>query len=569
MRIQSKHTIRLYFLAAAAILVSGIASAQDKTPITEQVDVIRQYKPILGDAVKIKKSPAFFDENTQAAPLSYTYKNLKLLKDTARNAISADSLRKTDSLNTPFLYLKAGGGNLSTSLAELYLNSKPNPNGNYGAWFRHLSQTGKLANQYYEHDEVNLFGKKIFPHNFLEGALSGKNRNDYFYGYDHTATSYTKDQSKQSLQNIDARIEFGNNPDTTAPLYYGLKLHGNNFTDHFSNKENLVEASGMLGYAIGPFAFNLSSQLIYDKASLSGGDTYNTSLVRVEPYITLKSKLFLIKAGVNIVRQAGDQQKTLVFPDASLDLLLSYGFNLYGGIKGDVIQNSYSRMTEQNPWLKDESGLVIPSVAPGGGPVTNNLVIHNTRQNFDFFGGIKGAFSPVFNYRAQIETGVYDNLAFFINNPPDTRYFTLAYAGNGTVKEEFYAEVNYLAGSKFRMNLNLDVVDFKLKGIAEAWHTPKFKSGIWMQFNPSTHWMINASAYYTGEQKAEIYPASGTTGFKTLPSFTDISLGLEYRINKRISLFVNGNNLLNKQYQNYLNYPVLGLNAQGGITLSF
>lgn len=569
MRIQSKSTYFLLFMLAVCYLHVD-SYAQQKTPITEQVDVIRQYKPILGDAVKIKKSPSYFDENTQPSALKYSYKNLRLLKDTARNNITADSLKSIDSTNSPFLYLKAGAGNLNTGLGEIYLNSRPDKNGSYGAWFKHLSQQGKLENQQFFHEQASIFGRKLFTRNFIAGSFLAEQRQVHFYGYDHSVSSFTKAATKQNLLNIGANAEFGSLADSTNPLSYGLKIHGNNFSDHYSNKENLYELSAVLGYIIGPFSFNLSSQYAYNKLSLQDGGVFNTSLFRAEPYITLQNKLFRIKAGVNIVNELGNKRKLLVFPDASLDLLLSYGFNLYGGIKGDVIQNTYNKMTEQNPWVNGYRNTASTGAAFVGSP--NYLQLTNTRQNFDFFAGIKGAFTPAFNYRAQVETGVYNNLYFFMNSPGARQYFLPVYAGNGTTKEEFYAEVNYLAGSKFRMNISLDYLDFRLKGIAEAWHTPKVKSGLWLQFNPSSHWIINGSVYYTGQQKGAAFTANGDPANKslnvvTLAAFTDISLGLEYRINKKISLFINGNNLLNKTYQNYLNYPVLGLNAVGGITI--
>lgn len=571
MRIQSKNIYRLFTIPATVMLFGMPLYAQQKAPITEQVDVIRQYKPVLGDAVKIKKSPSYFDENVQPASLKYNYKNLRLLKDTARNNIVADSLRSLDSISTPFLYLKAGAGNLNTALGEIYLNSRPTKNGSYGAWFKHLSQQGKIENQQFFHEQAELFGKKILGQNFISGSILAEERQVHYYGYDHAISSFSKSSTKQNLMNIGALAEFGSLTDSTNPLSYGLKIHGNNFTDHYSNSENLYEASGLLGYIIGPFSFNFSSQVAYNKLNLQNGGTFNTSLFRAEPYITLQNKLFRLKAGVNIVNEFGDKKKVLVFPDASLDLLLSYGFNLFGGIKGDVLQNTYSTMTEKNPWINGYANVnTIGSPLSGA---ANNLLLANTRQNFDFFAGIKGAFTPAFNYRAQVETGVYNNLYFFINQPNARQYFSTVYAGNGTTKEEFYAEVNYLAGSKFRMNLNLDYLDFRLKGIAEAWHTPKIKSGIWLQFNPSSHWMINGSMYYTGEQKSAAYtPTGANLGAQTqytvvLPAFTDISLGIEYSINKKISLFINGNNLLNTKYQNYLNYPVLGLNAVGGISI--
>ena len=49
----------------------------------------------------------------------------------------------------------------------------------------------------------------------------------------------------------------------------------------------------------------------------------------------------------------------------------------------------------------------------------------------------------------------------------------------------------------------------------------------------------------------------------------DLSLRADYRITPKFSIFVLANNLANRRYQPYLNYPVKGINVIGGLTYSF
>ena len=49
----------------------------------------------------------------------------------------------------------------------------------------------------------------------------------------------------------------------------------------------------------------------------------------------------------------------------------------------------------------------------------------------------------------------------------------------------------------------------------------------------------------------------------------DLNAGLEFRITKNINLWTQFNNITNKQYQRWNQYPVYGFNLLGGIVFSF
>ena len=56
---------------------------------------------------------------------------------------------------------------------------------------------------------------------------------------------------------------------------------------------------------------------------------------------------------------------------------------------------------------------------------------------------------------------------------------------------------------------------------------------------------------------------------ESLPSYLDVNLNADYKINKNFTVFVMGNNLLNKKYEHYLGYKVLGAQVLGGIRIAF
>ena len=54
-----------------------------------------------------------------------------------------------------------------------------------------------------------------------------------------------------------------------------------------------------------------------------------------------------------------------------------------------------------------------------------------------------------------------------------------------------------------------------------------------------------------------------------LDGFFDINLSITYYITKDLSVFLNGTNLLNWNYERYLNYPVQGIEIMGGVGYRF
>ena len=55
----------------------------------------------------------------------------------------------------------------------------------------------------------------------------------------------------------------------------------------------------------------------------------------------------------------------------------------------------------------------------------------------------------------------------------------------------------------------------------------------------------------------------------TLDSYFDANAHLGYKINDQLSVFAKVNNMLNQDYQRYLNFPVQGIQALAGATYQF
>ena len=55
----------------------------------------------------------------------------------------------------------------------------------------------------------------------------------------------------------------------------------------------------------------------------------------------------------------------------------------------------------------------------------------------------------------------------------------------------------------------------------------------------------------------------------TLDSYFDANAHLGYKINPQFSVFAKANNIVNKNYERWLNYPVQGIQFLAGLTYQF
>jgi hypothetical protein len=56
---------------------------------------------------------------------------------------------------------------------------------------------------------------------------------------------------------------------------------------------------------------------------------------------------------------------------------------------------------------------------------------------------------------------------------------------------------------------------------------------------------------------------------KSFNGGTDLSAGMEFKVNKMFSAWLDVNNILNNKYERWHNYEVYGLNVLGGVRISF
>ncbi|SFG73129.1 porin family protein [Pedobacter insulae] len=555
------------------VISAGVSTlkAQEVTPpektISSEIEVIRPYKPILAEAVKLRRSPDLDNLKTYKAKFSYSLTERKLELNTDIQKLQAQQLADERAVELINNYVKGGLGNLGTFLAEGYVGIGKDEALQTGAFFKHFSQSGKLNKQKEDTQQLSVFGRSIGDKANLNGRLNYERHGLFFYGIDDLNPSLNPDPEKQALSFIELEGEVTNkfNNDENA-LSYAAKVNAYFFNDKFDAKEQTFTLSTYLNKRIAHFNLGLA-------ASTELGNTkdqetkISNNLLRLNPYLKLQAKGVKIVAGINFVQEFGGFTSTRIFPAITADFTLIPDFlQVFGEVKGDVNRNSLKNFTDENPFLN------------------SNIHIQNTVEKLSISGGVKGTGGPGFGYKARFYSKTITDMPLFVNNFDKFNKFDVIYDFGDMKLFGLEGELSVQVSDDLKWTGKLNIEDYKTAAEQESYFKPQLRVSSNLTYNIDKKITFNANVIIQDDSKAKTFLASpftaGSTTYPPVPDFTnervinikgfvDLGVGANYKINPKFGAFIKINNLLSTKYSKYLYYQVNGLNAFGGISYSF
>ncbi len=546
------------------VLFSGIcltASAQVSTPpadpgkntVAEDIEVIRAYRPVLADAVKIRRSPDLDDTRPFKPNLSYTILDKKLELNTDIRQLQSQAL--ADEINVPVVnnYVKAGAGNFNTGLAEVYVNTGKDEALQGGAWFKHFNQQGDINGQKYSGQELRVFGRSLQESYTVNGGIGYNGRASGFYGVDPAAAVPQTTVQKQRYDILSLNGELLSRdrlPRNT--LDYVAKADAYLMKDSYKGRENSFLVSGYVNKNLTGFhaGANVTLDFTSTRDSLS---TISNNIFRVNPFVKLQGKQFSLTIGANLVQEFGTVSNTNFLPAVTAEVTVVPQFaTVFAGYTGDVIKTSLIQLSRENAHLS----AVLP--------------IQNALQKTNIYGGVRGNAGSGFGYKVSASYKTIENMPFFVNNPVNFRKFDVVYDEKAEVVG-FEGEISAKAGILTwtgKVNANT----YTLSSEEQPW----FKPGVLLSSNVrvavNKKLVVTGDVLLSGDTKGVAYDLSGPViqrRVASIKSYADFSAGAEYRIKDRIGVYLQANNLFGSNYQQFLYYPVIGLNVFGGLNYSF
>lgn len=557
----------LFFIAAGTFSTraqdpKATEKKLEEKAVTEEIEVVRPYKPVLAEAVKLRRSPDLNDVKTYKAKFNYSLTDRKLELNSDINKLQAQQVvaeRESELINN---YVKGAFGSAGTTLAEAYINIGRDEALQAGAFFKHFGQSGSLNKQNLNQQQLSAFGRSIGDQVTLSGRLNFQRNGFYFYGVDKSNPALNPDPAKQALSFLEAEGEIVNKfTDDPDALSYAAKINGYVWSDQYKAKESSIVINGYLNKRISSLNLGLASSVEFGK-SKDELTSVGNNLFKLNPYITLQTNGVKINAGINFVQEFGAFSSSRIFPAVTADFTLIPDYlQIFGEVKGDVNRNSLKLLTDENPFLN------------------SNIAIRNSVEKLSISGGIKGTGGPGFGYKARFYHKRIEDMPLFVNNFENFNKFDVIY-DFGTMKlSGLEGEISVQVSDALKWTGKLNLEDYKPAAETQSWFKPQLRLSSDLMYAITKQITLNAAVALQGDSKAKVYTAAPANPYLipdlanetvvNVKGFIDLGVGATYKINNKFSAFARVNNLLNNKYSKYLHYEAIGLSIFGGVAYSF
>lgn len=216
-----------------------------------------------------------------------------------------------------------------------------------------------------------------------------------------------------------------------------------------------------------------------------------------------------------------------------------------GGWIGYLRSNSYQSFANFNPYIW----------APE--------FVNNSRIQ-EIYGGIKGALTDHFSYSAKLGYNTITNQPLYRNDTMTGRNFEVL--NKDKIKAfNFTGEIGYNVGEQFslrsalKLNRYMDLDEFgKAWGLLPMEFTTSLRLQVLKDLYVKSDFLAFGGAPY--QTKADEGKTKGAM---------DVSAGLEFQVVKNVKLWAQFNNIFNREYERWKQYPVYGFNFLGGVVFSF
>jgi hypothetical protein len=553
-------TFQHILLGLTALLITITARAQGNDSLIKdnQIDVIKNFKPVLSDAIKIPVNPN--PEIPAYVKPVFTYRvpsQTHIVEPTIYTI-------KPLSLGTMLLpklkgnYVKAGFGNYFMPMGEVYLNTVRNKDYQAGVFVKHLSGNGDQNYNNFSQNTIHGYVNKFSSKGTL-GTEWYYHRNVVnLYGSPNDKLSLPADP-KLAYHLIDGKTNFQNHAKDSKDLSYKIEANYYHFNRENAFNENDFQAKARIAQlnANIPFELQTSFRLNNNKLTQLDGSTNNYQRL----FFDLNPQLFMI--GADYYLQGGFNStissdsaggKFHFFPKAEGGYaIVPKKLIVYAGLTGGLAPNTFRNIIGLNPFITE-------------------LPLRNTIHKIEIYGGVKGEIGPQTSFYLNSSSTSIENLVTFTTLAKNAAQVLLFDEGNAK-RTSLALGIQHQMGDKLRLGMHTQFHSYATSKISKAFSLPQLESKINLGYNIGEKFLINIDLFYWGERSGAILTENPdqTRNIVTqkLDPFVDLNLSIDYRYSKNLSAFIHCNNIANGRYNRFINYPVYGINIIGGFTFTF
>jgi hypothetical protein len=568
--------MRMSFVAALTTVISvHTASAQRSDTLGSMIIIgTGEYKPTITDANKISGNPEVQDSTKKIAVGPYSINSKRINTPFAVDPIipaqiSGDPLTK--------LYnglVKIGIGNYNTPYGEVWYNSLRSKEMAYGIRLKHLSSSPKYKDYEntgafskasfhdygyagYSENEISLYGKKFLKEHTLSGTFDYDRDVFHYYGYDATINKLEKDQTVQRFNLFAAGAELKSHYTKPERYNHDIRLQYYNLMDLYKSSENNIKADGYVQTAVSGETLKINALVDYYNYK-TNTDTTDNTIIALAPSFIADGEKYRASLGVTAAVDIQSGSKFYFYPNVELSYNIFEEIIIpYAGLIGGLHKNSFRSITNENPFVKSE------------------LQTKNTNTKFEFFGGLRGTLSSKIAYTTRVSYATVGNLMMYVNDFSDVLANKYDVIYDDAEVLNVRGEVSYQSREKLRLNIRGDYYNYKMENELRAWFKPQVKITLSGNYDLKNKIVVNADMFYIDSQFAKLFEDDGTGSgtnkvvAKEIKGVFDANIGLEYRYNKKLSFFLNFNNIASQSYNRWYKYPTQRFGVMGGLSFSF
>lgn len=581
------HTyIKLSTLFFLGFLQPVLSQEKSKDSIgTETVTVVKAYKPTISDAFKIKSMPLINDSIAlQKKKITYSIFSVPVASTFTPAKGKASTV---DKIPPPVLYnsfVSLGFGTFDNALADFYTSRPIHRDERLDIGLTHHSSRGQLdsialKNEFYDTKLITSYSKRDTD---LDWGASLGLQHQLYNWYGVPLNSYTEDEinaidSKQNYFNA----EISGHLNMEDAYFKRGEVLVRRFWDATKSGENRAMLKGKAQIPVQDENISLKAKVdylggVFKNANVNNVDNtpeikYSFLQAGIGPSIEILKDNLTLNLGLNLVfglDMERSDSNFYIYPDITASYrVLEESVIAYGGIQGELQQNSFYGFVEENPY------------------VSPTLTIQPTDQKYNAYAGIKGQLLPNLSYNVKASYKAENRRPLFKWNPLNRfREDEKGYYYQNSF-EVFYDDLKTLGifgelhldiKRNFSLGINGEAYSYSTETDNPAWNLPKATGSLFTEYTLHKKWYMGASVFYVGEREdlatevvQNVLPGDYPAELVTLNSYWDVNAHVGYTFNEQLSVFVKANNIANSSYFRWANYPVQNFQLLAGATYKF
>jgi len=561
-------------------IVLAQRDASNDTTITKDIEIVKEYNPVIKDAGKINTMPELKDIQSEKKPSSYSVWTSPITLEASKiQPLDYALPAKEQSKFYNKRMIRLGGGNYASALGEIYTPIFQNKRNDLNLILLHKSSFGyiNLTPESYPGLLENLEsqattnrnkGKLSYSRNIKNKELSSFVKADYnffkYYGYDTAIDELAQsgiyktnnDSNKQSIFKLAANIRF-KSKDYISKWKYDFQTNYRLFSNRNELKEHTIftDLNGEYRMESSSFGINFNMHnIIMDRPE--SNDMFNYSkernlhsytMLKFTPHYAYHNEIAKIIIGVKGSFSIGQGKKGAITPDIYADVRIAKEkVYLYAGVTGDYVVNNYYNTIEENKYIASDTRL------------------EDTYIPIDVYAGFKFKFAKRLDFNIRAGYKIINNAYFFVNKlSPDSlilNQFEAVYEENAG-EFEAVAKLAYDWNERLNIRLGAKFNKWSLSKYEYAWHRPNWILDFHSSYLITKDVRVNLCYAF----EAGRYALINNNAIK-LNNTHNLSLGADWNILNWLNIFINLDNITNTQYQEWYGYTKQGFNILGGVS---